>query len=73
MTLLGVNGRECSAEALKDAVTAAKGGKTPIELVVKRFDRIETVRIPYFDGLQYPHLERVAGKPDRLAELYKAR
>lgn len=73
MTLLGVNGREYSAEALKDAVTAAKDSKTPIELVVKRFDRIESVRIPYFDGLQYPHLERIAGKPDRLAELYKAR
>lgn len=73
MSLLAVNGREYSADTLKKAVTAAKDSKTPIELVVKRWDRVETVRIAYYDGLQYPKLERIAGKPDRLAELYKAR
>lgn len=73
MNLIAVNGRAYSADALKNAVKAAKDSKAPIELVVKRFDRVETVRIPYYDGLQYPRLERIAGKPDRLAELYKAR
>lgn len=73
MSLLAVNGREYSAEQLKNAVTAAKAAKAPIELLVKRFDRIEPVRIAYYEGLQYPSLERIPGKPDRLSELYKAR
>ncbi len=42
-------------------------------LLVKQFDRIETMNIDYHGGLQYPVLERIAGKPDRLAELWKAR
>ena len=73
MNIIAVNGRSYSGQGLKDAVKAAKDSKAPIELVVKRFDRVETVKIGYFDGLQYPHLERIAGKPDRLSELYKAR
>jgi hypothetical protein len=40
---------------------------------VKSFDRIDTVTLDYHDGLKYPSLERIAGKPDRLAELWKAR
>jgi hypothetical protein len=35
-------------------------------LLVKQFDRIETMNIDYHGGLQYPVLERIAGKPDRL-------
>ncbi len=71
--VVAVGGQEYSAEALKDAITAAKGGSAPIELLVKRGDRYDTLRIAYHGGLQYPHLERIAGTPDRLSELYKAR
>ena len=73
MSLVAVNGREFSPEALKDAVTAAKGGSTPIELLVKNFDHIDTVKVDYHGGLLYPSLVRLDGKPDRLSELYKAR
>lgn len=73
MSLIAVNGREFSPEALKDAVTAAKGGSTPIELLVKNFDHIDTVKVDYHGGLLYPSLVRLDGKPDRLSELYKAR
>lgn len=72
-TIVAVNGRAFSGEVIKDAVTAAKGTNAPIELLVKRYDRYDTVRIDYHGGLLYPHLERIAGKPDRLSELYKAR
>ncbi|AJC45525.1 M61 family metallopeptidase [Xanthomonas sacchari] len=71
--VVAVGGAEYGADALKDAVTAAKGGSAPIELLVKRGDRYDTLRIAYHGGLQYPHLERIAGTPDRLSELYKAR
>jgi len=31
------------------------------------------MNIAYHGGLQYPVLERITGKPDRLADLWKAR
>ncbi|WP_045771465.1 M61 family metallopeptidase [Xanthomonas albilineans] len=71
--IVAVAGREYSAEALKQAITAAKGGGAPLELLVKRGDRYDTLRLDYHGGLLYPHLERIAGKPDRLSELYKTR
>jgi len=73
MTIVAVNGREYGNDMLKDAVTEAKDGKAPVELLVKQSDRYETVRIDYHGGLLYPNLERIAGKPDRLTQLYKAR
>ncbi len=73
MSLVAVNGREFNPEVLKDAVTAAKDGSTPIELLVKNFDHIDTVKVDYHGGLLYPSLVRLDGKPDRLSELYKAR
>ena len=73
MTIVAVNGREYGNDTLKDAVSEAKGTQAPIELLVKQSDRYRTVRIDYHGGLLYPNLERIAGKPDRLAELYKAR
>ncbi|OAX56176.1 M61 family metallopeptidase [Xanthomonas graminis] len=72
-SIVAVNGREYSADAIKEAITAAKGAAAPIELLVKRGNRYDTLRIAYHGGLQYPHLERIAGKPDRLSEVYKAR
>jgi hypothetical protein len=60
-------------DVLKDAVTAAKTDKAPITLLVRSFDRIDTVSLDYHGGLLYPSLQRIAGKPDRLAELWKAR
>ncbi len=73
MTVQAINGRVYKGEVLKDAVADAKTNKAPITLLVRSFDRIDSVRIDYHGGLQYPKLERIAGKPDRLAELWKAR
>ncbi len=73
MSVLAVNGRVFKGDDLKEAVTAAKTGKAPITLLVKSFDRIDTVSLDYHGGLLYPSLQRIAGKPDRLAELWKAR
>ena len=44
---------------MKDAVTAARNG-TPLQLLVQRGNRVETVSIAYKDGLRYPWLERAA-------------
>ena len=73
MHIVAVNNKEFDGDALKDAVTAAKTDKAPIELLVKNFDQYKTIRIDYHEGLKYPHLERDKSKPDWLGELYKAK
>lgn len=74
MKIVAVDGKEFSSDAVKDAVTAASKDKSkPVELLVKNFDQYQTLRIDYHDGLKYPHLERIEGKPDQLSDLLKAR
>ena len=61
--VLAVNGDAYDPDVMKAAVTGAKGGKTPISLIVQRGDKIQTIAIDYHDGLRYPWLERAgAGK-----------
>jgi predicted metalloprotease with PDZ domain len=62
LTIVAVNGRDFSTEALKDAVTAAKSSQAPIELLVKNVDVYSTVKVDYHGGLRYPHLVRADGK-----------
>jgi predicted metalloprotease with PDZ domain len=62
LTLVAVNGKDYSPDALKDAVTAAKSGNAPIELLVKNVDIYSTVKVDYRGGLRYPHLVRGKGK-----------
>jgi len=74
MTVVAVNGHDYTADAAKEAVTAASKDKgQPVELLVKNFDEYKTVRVDYHDGLKYPHLVRTTGQPDHLTELMKAK
>jgi predicted metalloprotease with PDZ domain len=70
--LLAVDGRAYKPDLLKTAITAAKNGNEPIELLLKKDDRFRTERIDYHGGLKYPHLQRIEGTPDRLEEIFKA-
>lgn len=72
-TIAAVDGRTFSGDLLKEAVTRAKGGGAPIELLVKSQDRWRTVRIDYREGLRYPRLERIEGRDDRLTTLLAPR
>ncbi len=56
--ILAVNGVAYDADALKAAITAAKGSGKAVELIVQRGDKVRTVSIDYHDGLRYPWLER---------------
>ena len=67
MKIVAVNGRRFTPELLRTAITEAKGGSAPIELLVENGDFFRTHTIPYHGGLRYPHLVRVEGKEDRLA------
>ncbi len=59
--IIAVNGTAYEAERLKQAITAAKGGDKPIELLIKRGDRFMTVPVPYYGGLRWPWLQRAGG------------
>ena len=71
--ILAVGGLSFNGDRLKDAVKSAKTGMEPIELIVKNGDRFRTLRIPYHGGLRYPRLERIAGTPARLDDIFTAR
>lgn len=73
MTVVAVGGRAYTGELLKDAITAAKSGDAPIELLLKQGDRYRTIKIDYRGGLRYPHLVPLEGTTDALAEILKAR
>jgi len=67
--IVAVAGRSYSDEAIKAAVTAAKGGKEPVRLLVKNGDRFREIAIDYHEGLRYPRLEKTSpgeGSLDRL-------
>src|SRR5699024_1698848 len=72
-TLVAVDGRDYSVDALKSAITAAKNSKSPIKLTLKYQGSYRTVPVDYHDGLQYPHLVRVKGTPDYLSEIIAPR
>ncbi len=74
MTLVAVNGRAFDADkhVLKDAITEAKGSKSPIQLLVRQQDTYITFNVDYHDGLKYPVLVRVSGTPARLDDIIAA-
>ena len=71
--LVAVGDRVGSAEALRDAVTAARGGTGPIRMVVRRGDEFRTLSFDYHGGLRYPRLVRIEGARDRLADIFAPR
>ena len=71
--LIAVNGIAYDGDRLKEAVTAAKAGGPPIELLVKNGDHYRTVAIDYRGGLRYPHLEKVGTGPASLDAILTAR
>lgn len=69
--IVAVGGTAYSDERLKEAITAAKGGRPPIRLLIQSGDRYRDVEIAYTGGLRYPRLEKAANGAatlDRLLE-----
>ena len=73
MTVVAVNDLAYDKATLEDAVSDAKKDNKPIVLLVNSFDHISEVRLDYHGGLRYPHLERIAGTPDYLTQIFAAR
>lgn len=67
--IIAVGERAYSNEALKEAVVAAKGGKTAVPLTVKHEGSVRTVQLKWNGGLRYPKLRKTGtgeGGLDRL-------
>lgn len=66
-----VNGKPFSIRELLDAVDTS--ASQPLLVGFESGGRKKAVSIPYAGRLRYPHLERIAGTPDRLSPLLMAR
>ncbi len=71
--IIAVNGTVYTEEAMKDAVTAAKGGTVPIRLIVKTGDRVREVAVSWNGGLRYPRLEKTGAGDGSLDLLLRPR
>jgi hypothetical protein len=71
-TVVAVNNRAYKGEVLKAAVKAAKDGKEPITLLVRKGNTFRTISLDYHGGLRYPRLERIPGTRDRLEAIFAA-
>jgi predicted metalloprotease with PDZ domain len=67
-TVVAVDGKKFSPDALRDAVSAAKTSQEPIHLLVDNEGALLDYSIDYHDGEQYPHLVRDGTKPDVLSQ-----
>ena len=72
-SLIAVNGLAYTPDVLKAAITAGKGGKDPLRLIVKNDDRVTELAIDYHDGLRYPRLEKIGTGEGGLDRLLTAR
>jgi predicted metalloprotease with PDZ domain len=71
--ITAVNGAAYTPEALRAAITTAKTGTSPIQLLVQRGERFQTVPVDYHGGLRYPWLERKGAGPAGLDQLLAPR
>jgi predicted metalloprotease with PDZ domain len=67
--IVAVNGIAYDSDDLKDAITGAKTGTAPIQLLIKQGDRYTMLAVNYHGGLRYPHLQRIPGAPALLDDL----
>lgn len=59
--IVAVNGEAYSSDRIKAAISQAKGGDKPIDLLVRRGDRFTSVPVQWHGGLRWPWLERADG------------
>jgi predicted metalloprotease with PDZ domain len=71
MSLVAVNGRKFSEEVLRTAV--ARTGSEKLELLVENAETFKSFPLEYAGGARYPHLERIAGRPDVLTTILAPR
>ena len=71
--ILAVNGTAFDPDLLKAAITEAKTGTAPIEMIVQDQTQFRIVKIDWHGGLRYPHLTRDKAQPARLDDILAAK
>jgi predicted metalloprotease with PDZ domain len=71
--IVAVAMRAYSGDRLEAAIAANQDGSRPIDLLVKHDDEYRSVKLDVRTGLRYPALEPIAGRPDELSAILKAR
>jgi predicted metalloprotease with PDZ domain len=71
--LMGVNQRVYSADLLRRAIVDAETSQQPIHLLTLTDGFYADFLVDYHQGLRFPHLTRIAGKPDLLTTIVRPR
>jgi predicted metalloprotease with PDZ domain len=71
--LVGVDGATWSPAALERALRDAQAANRPLTLLVERQGEIASRSLSVARGVVYPHLERIPGTADTLADILRAR
>jgi predicted metalloprotease with PDZ domain len=69
MHVLAVDNQEFSSDVLEYALKKAQRSNAPISLITSQTGWFQTLSLDYHDGIRYPHLQRIDGTPDMLAEI----
>ena len=73
MKVVAVAGRAWDEGVIAEALLAAKGSRSPIEVVAENVGFARTYRVEHAGGPRYPHLERDPSKPDLLEKVVAPR
>jgi predicted metalloprotease with PDZ domain len=71
MKISAVDGRKYGEQVLREEIRAAKSSPKPIEVSVVQGTFAGTFSIDYHGGEQFPHLERIEGRPDLLSDIMR--
>lgn len=72
MSVVAVNGQEWDPDVLEYAVKTAQHSSSNVVFIANNQGFVGSYTMNYHGGLRYPHLERIAGKPDMLAKIMAA-
>jgi predicted metalloprotease with PDZ domain len=70
MRISAVDRKEFTPDVFTEAITAAESSSAPIELMVANGPQFQSESVNYHGGLRYAHLEREAGEPDYLSQIF---
>jgi predicted metalloprotease with PDZ domain len=71
--VIGVNHRVYTADLLRQAIANAETIQQPISLLTLTDGYYAEFSVNYLQGLRFPHLSRIAGKPDLLTPILQPR
>lgn len=70
LSIVAVNGRTYTSDRMETAVADAKRTHRPIAIIATNGSFVRTYDVAYYGGDRYPWLERIAGKPDMLTQIF---